>query len=134
MTPVTGASAIEQQILLSYRVYADVNASVGAPEIVYSAHLPESASHYQSVIQGRIESDLRRYYGDPIHTAERVYLLFGVREGRDLVQVVRLGTPSPGHSERQSFDGLQQIETLVYIFEPQTRALVDVYGPVAGEF
>jgi hypothetical protein len=134
MIPVTGSSPVEEQILVSYRAYTAVNASLGATEIVYSTNVPASASRYQSVIQRRIERDLKSYYRRPIHRAERVYLLFGAWEGRDLVEVVRLGTLSPERRDRQTFDGLQQVETLTYVFEPSTRALVEVYGPVAGEY
>ena len=134
MIPVTGQTPVEEQILASYRTYASVNASVGASQIVYSTDIPESLGHYQTVIRQRIARDLAGIYRRPVHNAERVYLLYGKREGRDLVEVIRLGASDDSRPNRQTFDSLYDVGPLTYIFDPATHALLGVYGPVAGEY
>mgnify|MGYP007037740896 CR=1 FL=1 len=111
-----------------------MNASVGAPEVVYSTDRQDDLVRYQAIIADRLERDLASVYESPVPRAERIYLLLGRQGGLDVVEVIRLGAPDSTRPWRQTFDGLQSVGPLTYVFDPTTQALLDVRGPVAGEY
>ncbi len=134
MLVVRGESPVEQQILRSYETYASINASVGGPVIEYTTDRADDLSSYQAIIRERIQRDLAELYDHPLQHADRVYLLLGVEGDRDVVEVIRLGASDPTRPNRQSFDGLYSVGPLTYVFDPTSRAVLSVSGPVAGEY
>ncbi len=134
MMRVDGNTAVERQILLSYRNYASVNASLVSPEVIYATDRDEELARYEGVIRERIERDLAAVYGSRVREAQRIYLLLGRQSGHDIVEVIRLGASDPDRSFRQSFDGLYSVGPLTYVFDPRNGAVLNVEGPVAGEY
>lgn len=121
MIPVLGRTPVERQILVRYRDYAAVNASVGAEQIVYAAERREDIERYRLLVARRFASDFRHTYGEDARGASQTYILLERRGTRDVVNVVRIRAPDQ--------DGaFVRLPGLTYFFDPTTYALLDIWG------